>query len=183
MRLFLPFLFVLTACQSEVALLPQAEFSSKLVELCGQTFKGEVVSDDPEDADWRQETLTLGPIDCSDIAVSLPLAVGEDKSRVWTIMPPSAHEDWIKLTHVHTLKDGLPDPVSGYGGKTLTEGTETRQEFPADAYSKTLFRENELDASVNNIWALEIKSGDLLAYELNRDGRHFRAEFDLTQPL
>ncbi len=182
MKYFIPCLFLLTACQSEVELLPQTEFAANLVELCGQTFEGQVVSEDPQDEDWRGEELTLGPVDCTDVAVTIPLAVGEDESRVWTIMPPSASEDWIKLTHAHTLEDGSPDPVTGYGGKTLVEGTAIRQEFPADEYSKTLFRENGLDDSVGNIWALEIMPDEALVYELNREQRHFRAEFDLSDP-
>lgn len=182
MKYFIPCLFILTACQSEAELLPHAQFASNLVDLCGQTFEGEVVSDDPEDADWRGETLTVGPIDCSEVEVKMPLAVGEDRSRVWTIMPASANKEWIKLTHIHTLKDGSPDPVSRYGGRTVNDGTAIRQEFPADEFSKSLFRENGLDASVGNVWALEITPDELLAYELNREGRHFRAEFNLNDP-
>ncbi|WP_416878437.1 hypothetical protein [Litorimonas sp.] len=182
MKYFIPCLFLLTACQSEAELLPHAQFASNLVDLCGQTFEGEVVSDDPEDADWRDKTLTVGPIDCSEVEVKMPLAVGEDRSRVWTIMPASANKEWIKLTHIHTLKDGSPDPVSRYGGRTVNDGTAIRQEFPADEFSKSLFRENGLDASVGNVWALEITPNELLAYELNREGRHFRAEFNLNDP-
>lgn len=182
MRYFIPCLFVLTACQSEPDLLPHTEFAANLVELCGQSFEGEVVSTDPEDADWRGKTLTVGPIDCTEVEVKMPLAVGEDQSREWRIMPTSVNNEFIKLTHIHTLKDGSPDPVSEYGGKTITDGTATRQEFPADEFSKTLFRENGLDASVGNVWALEITPDELLAYELNREGRHFRAEFNLSDP-
>lgn len=182
-RFSIPCLLLLSACQSDVELLPHAEFSSNLVALCGQTFAGEVVSEDPQDSAWQNKPLTLGPIDCSDIAVIMPLAVGEDESRVWTVMPPSANDDWIKLTHAHTLKDGSEDPVTGYGGKSTEGGTATRQLFPADEATKTLFRENDLDASVNNVWTLEIIPSDILAYELNREGRHFRAEFDLSNPL
>lgn len=182
MKYLLPCLFVLSACQSEAKLLPPAEFASNLVELCGQTFEGKVVSTDPADADWRDKTLTVGPIDCTEVEVKMPLAVGEDQSRVWTVMPASANKEWIKLTHIHTLKDGSPDPVSEYGGKTVSTGTAIRQEFPADDFSKTLFRENGLEAAVNNVWALEITPGEMMAYELNREGRHFRAEFDLNNP-
>lgn len=182
MKYFIPCLFVLTACQSEAELLPHAQFASNLVDLCGQTFEGEVVSDDPEDADWRGKTLTVGPIDCSEVEVKMPLAVGEDQSREWRIMPASANNDFIKLTHIHTLEDGSPDPVSEYGGKTVNDGTANRQEFPADDFSKELFRDNGLDASVNNIWAMEIMPGEILVYELKREGRHFRAEFDLNNP-
>ncbi|RKQ68917.1 hypothetical protein DES40_1692 [Litorimonas taeanensis] len=156
---------------------PQVSFVDNLQTLCGKTLTGAVVSQDPQDVDWRAEALTVGPIDCTEMGAVMPLAVGEDKSRVWTI---SKQENGLKLSHAHTLKDGSPDPVTAYGGTTEDIGTATKQHFPADNYSKTLFATHGLDASVTNVWSLEIIPNKIFAYELNREGRHFRAEFDLA---
>jgi hypothetical protein len=124
--------------------------------------------------------LTVGPIVCEqsgqNTVITAPLAVGADKSRIWTI---TSNETQVKLHHAHTLKDGTPDPVTGYGGTTVDAGKATRQDFPVDEYSIKLFQENGLEASVTNVWSLEIRPGEIFAYELNREGRHFRAEFPL----
>jgi hypothetical protein len=178
---------LLLACSGEVSaekmtkddtLSPQQAFLVNLKALCGQSFTGAVVSDDPQDADWRSEVLTVGPISCTDSASVMPLAVGQDKSRLWTVS--LADNDRVKLSHAHTLKDGSPDPVTGYGGVAANAGTAARQEFPVDEYSVNLFLENGLEASVTNIWSLEIVPEKTLAYELNREGRHFRAVFDIS---
>lgn len=160
-------------------------FRFKLLDLCGETLTGAVVSDDPQDVDWRGKVLTVGPITCEtgpEFVMTAPLAVGEDKSRVWTIKGDAGG---LSLSHAHTLKDGSPDPVTGYGGHAsfkdmMNSKTPMRVNFPADQYSVDLFKENGLEASVTNVWSLEIQPGVVFAYELNREGRHFRAEFDLT---
>ncbi len=177
MRLFVSaaVIFVgLTACQPQAGN-SQEVFVDNLSALCGQTLTGQVVSQDEVDADWRKVTLTVGPIDCGD-KIAMPLAVGADQSRTWFI---TQSEDELTLKHRHTLKDGYPDPVTHYGGTTATQGTATRQDFPVDQYSIDMFLENGLNASVTNVWSLEIKPGEVFAYELNREGRHFRAEFPL----
>lgn len=177
---------------------PQAIFLDSLKSLCGDTVTGAVVSDDPQDVDWAGKVLTVGPVTCEGDSVIMPLAVGEDKSRVWTVKPhrvqitKSTQTDEAKtsvtethiglhLSHAHTLKDGSPDPVTGYGGMTASAGTAVRQDFPVDSYSTDLFIREGLTASVKNIWAMEITPGDRLAYELRREGRFFRAEFALNE--
>ncbi|WP_409433232.1 hypothetical protein ACJ3XI_01670 [Litorimonas sp. RW-G-Af-16] len=161
---------------------PQWQFYQvNMKSLCGQTLTGSVVSDDPEDADWRGKVLTVGPVECSDArnnsAIRMPLAVGDDQSRQWSLIPRA---DGLLLSHRHTFKDGSPDPVTGYGGLAEEPGTATRKNFPVDEFSKALFLENGLDASVTNVWTMEIIPGEVFAYELNREGRHFRAEFPLS---
>ena len=163
---------LLAGCQKS----PQCQFSYNLATLCGQSLTGSVVSDDPQDADWRKEALIVGPVKCADDLITMPLAVGENKSRTWFV---SQSTDSLTLKHRHTLEDGSLDPVTNYGGTTAAEGTATRQDFPADQHSKDVFLENNLDVSVTNVWTLEIKPGEIFAYELNREGRHFRAEFPL----
>lgn len=170
-------LAALTACESPAPQSAPESFFKGLTALCGKSLSGAVISTDPQDADWRSERLTAGPVDCQSAKTIIPLAVGDDKSRVWTI---SKMEDGrLHLSHAHKLKDGSPDPVTGYGGYSAAPGTAHRQDFPVDAHSISVFKANGLEASVTNIWSLEHIDGKLFAYELNRKGRHFRAEFPL----
>lgn len=152
-------------------------FLDNLQSLCGNSYTGKVTSQDAADADWRAEVLTVGPIECGAKSVRMPLAVGEDQSRVWVLTPK---DGGLHLAHEHTLKDGSPDPVTNYGGLSTTT-TATKAVFPADAYSKANFIENGLDVSVTNVWSLE-NDGTALVYELNRENRNFRAEIDITTP-
>lgn len=175
-------IFALSACAGGGEGLPLTEFQSHLQILCGKTFEGEVTSTDPEDADWRGEVLTLGPVSCPDAETTvLPLAVGTDKSRVWTLQ---LQDDGQKLDfrHAHTLKDGSPDPVTGYGGiATNLNSTVTRAVFPVDDYSKANFEENGLIASMTNTWSIDVQPGESMTYKLERENRNFVAEFDLSE--
>ncbi len=152
-----------------------ADFRSNMESLCGGTFEGAVVSDDPEDESWRREALVLGPVICDSDKMAMPLAVGQDRSRVWVIKPKG---DQLHFYHIHG-HDGVEDAVSRYGGLSVIK-TGVQARFPADKFSQDLFRREGLEVSVTNVWRFDIAPGELLAYELNREGRHFRAEFDLT---
>ena len=176
----LPILF-LTACAGKPSAPTTQGFLSAMTPLCDQTYTGEVVSDDPQDEDWRKEILTLGPIGCSDDGViSIPLAVGEDTSRTWFLYP---QDDRIEFRHQHLLKNGEVDPVSDYGGysENLTlDGGVWRVDFPADEKTVKIFKNTGLDVSITNVWTFEYRAGIFLNYELNRENRNFRAEFELV---
>ncbi len=161
--------------------LPLQQFQIHLQSLCGQSYKGQVISTDPQDEDWRKETLTLGSVTCPDaLTTVLPLAVGSDRSRVWTLRLEEDGEA-LDFRHAHTLKDGSPDPVTGYGGvATTANSTSVQAVFPVDEYSKKNFKENGLEVSMTNIWSIDIVPGKKMTYNLNREGRNFVAEFDLT---
>lgn len=158
-------------------------FLSSLSLLCNHTYLGGVVSNDPQDEDWRKEVLTLGPIGCSeDGVIAMPLAVGDDTSRTWFLKPS---DDAIEFRHQHLLKNGDVDPVSDYGGysEDLNKTDEAWSvNFPADPKTVAIFKENELDVSITNIWSFDYRPAIQLTYELNRENRHFRAEFDLSDP-
>lgn len=161
-----------------------------LQSLCGKSFQGNVVSQDPQDADWRKETLVLGPVHCSQSHnhFEMPLAVGENKSRTWII---TQHKSSLELRHQHLLDDGSIDPVSDYGGfssknfhtSVFSPEENWQADFPADTKTIEIFKTNGLTQSIRNIWSLKISPDKTLTYELNREGRHFRAEFDLANPL
>jgi hypothetical protein len=153
---------------------------------------GKVVSDDAVDTDWRAADIEVGPITCSLADIRMPLRVGDNTSRTWIVTPSKRG---ITLKHDHRHDDGSPDAVTLYGGTTADTGTGHRQEFPVDAYSIDLFGREGLPASVTNTWAMGIKPGKTLAYELSRPrteeqvqagakrGRFFRIEFDVSKPV
>ena len=154
-------------------------FFMRVQALCGRSFAGRVVTTDPADADFADKALMMRVAQCSPHEIRIPFTVGEDRSRTWVITRTAAG---LRLKHDHRHPDGTPDAVTMYGGDSLPPGSATRQEFPVDAESIALFRSAGLLRSVTNIWALEADS-QRFAYELRREGRHFRVEFDLTQPL
>ncbi|HYE47053.1 MAG TPA: hypothetical protein VEA44_14925 [Caulobacter sp.] len=156
-----------------------SRFFDGLRGLCGKSFEGRVVTTDPADKAFEDKRLVMRVAACSDSEVRIPFAVGEDRSRTWVI---TRLDRGLRLKHDHRHEDGTEDVLSQYGGDTVTGGTATRQEFPADAFSKTLFKEKGNPASVTNVWAVEVTQ-TMFAYELRRPNRHFRVEFDLTKPL
>ena len=155
-------------------------FFAQIKALCGKAFEGRVVSEDPRDKDFAAATLTMHVRTCTDDAIAIPFHVGDDRSRTWRL---TRTDTGLRLKHDHRHEDGAPDDVSMYGGDTEEPGTARRQDFPADEETRALFRANKLEASLTNVWAMEIEPDTRFAYELNREDRHFRVEFDLTQPV
>jgi len=165
---------------------PSAAFLSRLRSLCGKAFAGRIVADTPVTADspFSGKPLVMHVRDCREDAVRIPFHVGDDHSRTWVITLDSDRH-LLRLKHDHRHADGSEDATTQYGGdsRALTEKTPDRWrfEFPADTYTKTLFHERNLTASLHNVWAIELDA-DRFVYELARPNRLFRVEFDLTQP-
>jgi len=158
---------------------PADAFLARLSELCGRRFEGRVVSADAADADMARQRLVMHVRDCSAAQVRIPFQVGADRSRTWVLTRTA---EGLRLKHDHRHEDGAEDELSQYGGDTAAPGSATRQEFPADAFSKQLFLAKGNPASVDNIWAMEATEA-LFAYELRRPDRFFRIEFDLGKPV
>jgi hypothetical protein len=157
---------------------PSEQFFARLQSLCGKSFGGRLVSTEAADADFAGKVLVMGKVECGRDEIAIPFAVGENRSRTWRL---TRSGEGLRLEHVHKHHDGSEDEVSRYGGETATPGTASRQEFPADDFSKRLFAANKLERSLTNVWAVEIVPGRLFAYELRRPGRYFRIEFDLSR--
>ena len=158
----------------------QADFMARLNALCGQRFEGRVVTTDAADARFASERLVMHVRDCSADEVRIPFAVGADRSRTWVVTRTDAG---LRLKHDHRHEDGTTDVLHWYGGDTTNAGTAERQTFPVDAESIALFNANDAAVSTTNVWAMEVHPARMFAYELRRPNRHFRVEFDLTQPL
>lgn len=160
-------------------LAPADALMTRLNALCGQRFEGKMVSNDAADADMAGQRLLMHVRDCSPTEVRIPFHVGADTSRTWII---TRTDTGLRLKHDHRHEDGTEDALSQYGGDTATAGTATRQEFPADEFSKNLFLTKGNPASVTNVWAVEATDA-IYAYELRRPERFFRVEFDLAKPV
>ena len=166
-----------TEVDSAAAELSPAEvWWSHLSALCGKAFTGAVVSEGPSDASFAAEVLTMHVRRCEETRLEIPFHVGENRSRTWVL---THTEEGLKLQHDHRHEDGSEDTVTLYGGHTDGPGTEVAQHFPADEFSKQLFEANGLDASVANVWSMELVPGERFSYILRRPDRHFRADFSL----
>jgi hypothetical protein len=116
---------------------------------------------------------------CTDSQLQVPFHVGDDSSRTWIITKTGSG---LSLKHDHRHKDGSNDKSTMYGGHTNDAGWAQMQSFPADQYSKELFVEQGIPQSVGNTWQMYIYP-EKFTYRLIRQGREFRVDFDLTQPI
>jgi hypothetical protein len=160
---------------------PQEVWWSNLQALCGNAYAGEMVRYDEEmDTGWLNRDVIMHVRECSDDEVRIPLHVGENRSRTWVL---TRTEHGIRLKHDHRHPDGTEEVSTQYGGDTADQGSETRQEFPADQHSRDLFEATDHPDGVQNVWIMEIHPGDRFVYNLTRFNRDFAAEFDLSNPV
>lgn len=158
----------------------QTRFMAHLNALCGQRFEGRVVTTDPADAAFADARLLMHVRDCAEDEVRIPFWVGEDRTRTWVV---TTEPHGLTLKHDHRDPQGNPVGLHWYGGDTATAGTENRQDFPVDDFSVELFENGNAAVSMTNVWAMEVHPDRMFAYELRRENRHFRVEFDLTRPV
>ena len=152
-----------------------------LSSLCGQgAFSGALVSTDDVDEGFREAELIVGPAVCSEDQIRLPLAVGDDRSRIWVI---SKLADGYQLKHDHRHKDGTEDALTQYGGTAYGVGRADWQQFPVDEETRALFTREQIDVSNLNTWGMQIQPGAMFAYQMWRPERNFRIEFDLTEAV
>jgi hypothetical protein len=154
------------------------QFHAALGAHCGKAYEGQVVSTDPQDADFASEHLVMHVRECDGDVLRIPFHVGENRSRTWVV---TRTDEGLRLKHDHRHEDGSEDAVTQYGGDSA-DITATRAEFPVDDFSIEMFKREGLDVSITNVWAMEITS-NIFAYELSREGRFFRVEFDVTKPV
>ena len=182
----------IAACGTE----PNAQdiFMENLAELCGNAYSAKVISTDAVDSIWRASDIIIGPINCTGGAMKFPLAVGDNRAQSWELSTKSGGLSFKHVNKQHAHSDGSIDSINNYGGQTQDLGTAYRQNFPADTFSRQLFEGQGLPNSATNVWAMDIKPGEALGYEMSRpptetqktageEGRHFRMEIDITQPL
>src|SRR5690554_527167 len=77
---------------------PQDAFFANLSALCGQSFEGEVVTNDAADAAFATSHLLMHVRDCSESEIRIPFWVGQDRSRTWIVTRTG---DGLRLKHDH----------------------------------------------------------------------------------
>ncbi len=155
-------------------------FFNKLSSYCGKAFAGKLVAFNESDSKSFSGAAVMHVRSCTANEIRIPFHVGEDRSRTWVISKTDAG---LRLKHDHRHKDGSEDKLTQYGGDTVDPGSASRQEFPADAFSKAMFERDGMKVSMENTWAVEVNDNKIFAYELRRPNRHFRVEFDLSKPV
>lgn len=165
---------------------PQDQFLARLMQHCGKAYAGQLVTSDAADTDMRGQPMVMHVRSCSPGRIEIPFHIGGigpdggwDRSRTWVVTTTG---QGLRLKHDHRHADGSKDSLTLYGGDTATPGSAERQSFPVDAESIALFKAEGRLASVTNVWAIDI-SDRQFAYELRREGRHFRVAFDLSRPV
>ena len=151
------------------------QFWNTLQNLCGKSFEGTLVL--PEnDEQFGGKQLVMHVRSCSDIEIKIPFFVGEDKSRTWVL---TYENNRILLKHDHRHKDGSPDEITLYGGKTTNAGQATIQIFPADEATKLM-----IPKASTNVWWITLNDKEF-TYNLRRLGtpRVFKVSFDLTKTI
>ena len=154
-------------------------FFRAISELCGKAYSGTVTVDNADSDSFANKKLIMHVRRCDETQLQIPFHVGEDASRTWLITKTGSG---LSLKHDHRHSDGTEDVLTQYGGHTVDAGWAQVQSFPADQYSKELFVENAIPQSVDNTWQIYIYP-ERFTYRLIRQGREFRVDFDLTNPV
>lgn len=172
-------LFVFGACvaSAQSAAPPVDVFWNELGSLCGKAFAGTVAAAPVDDTTFKDKVLVMHVRQCEKDRIRIPFVVGSDRSRTWVL---TRKGNRIELRHDHRHEDGTPDKVTMYGGWTTSDGTPTRQMFPAD--QKTV---DVVPAAATNVWWIDLTAGQSLSYNLRRMGseRYFSIKFDLKTPV
>jgi hypothetical protein len=152
-------------------------FWQELNKLCGYAYQGVVVAGAENDTVFSNRELIMHVRSCVPGKVLIPFFVGSDSSRTWVL---SLNETGFGLKHDHRHRDGTPDDITMYGGKTANSGSAVRQIFPADQETALL-----LPAAIGNVWWIDLVPGEYFSYNLRRvnTDRFFSVRFDLTQPI
>jgi len=173
-------LFASGFAQEDVPSIPsQDAFFSAISKLCGKAYSGSITVDNDSSGSFANKKLIMHIRRCDETQLQIPFHVGEDASRTWLITKTGSG---LSLKHDHRHSDGTEDALTQYGGHTVDAGWAQVQSFPADQYSKELFVENAIPQSVGNTWQMYIYP-ERFTYRLIRQGREFRVDFDLTNPV
>ena len=172
--LFANLLLVPAYAQEHPSSIPtQDAFFDAISALCGKAYSGTVTVDNSGDDSFANKKLIMHVRRCNETQLQIPFHVGDDASRTWLITKTGSG---LSLKHDHRHADGTEDELTQYGGHTIDAGWAQVQSFPADQYSKELFVEHAIPQSVGNTWQMYI-------YPERFQGREFRVDFDLTQPV
>ncbi|MBB3167121.1 hypothetical protein [Simiduia aestuariiviva] len=157
----------------------QEAFFSSLKPLCGKAFAGKVTVDNAPGGDFANKPLIMHVRQCGERAIRIPFHVGEDASRTWVL---TKTDTGLQLKHDHRHRDGSEDAITQYGGHTQETGWAQVQSFPADGATKEMFVREGIPQSNGNTWQF-YHYPTVFTYRMVREGREFRVDFDLSQPV
>ena len=176
------FLMSSTATSAQAPLVSIAThdaFFDHISQYCGKAFGGKITVDNAPSDGWKNKNLIMHVRKCAPDQLQIPFHVGNDASRTWIITKTGSG---LSLKHDHRHQDGTHAESTMYGGHTLDAGWAQVQSFPADQYSKELFVKQGIPQSMGNTWQMFIYP-KTFSYRMTREGREFRDDFDLTQPI
>ncbi len=169
-----------TSAQAPLVSIPTHDaFFEHISLFCGKAFAGKISVDNAPGDGWKNKKLIMHVRKCAPNQLQIPFHVGDDASRTWIITKTGSG---LSLKHDHRHKDGTNAESTMYGGHTLDAGWAQVQSFPADQYSKELFVKQGIPQSMGNTWQMFIYP-KIFSYRMTREGREFRVDFDLTQPI
>lgn len=149
---------------------------------CGQSFEGEITSDEDErNEGFAGETLIMHVRSCEENEIQVPFHVGDNHSRTWIIT--RVGEGNLRLKHDHREEDGSDDELTQYGGTSASPPVGGRAEFPAGDFSRELFETQGIAESAQNTWIMEVTPENTFVYALTRPNRYFEVTFDLTEEV
>jgi hypothetical protein len=153
----------------------QTIFWQELNKLKGKAFSGTIIAGPKNDTAFTGKNLVMHVRKVEKNKIYIPFFVGNDSSRTWVLTKDAAG---ILLKHDHRHKDGSPDKVTMYGGKTSNTGSKNRQLFPADQETTNL-----LPTAIGNIWWIDLVPGEYFSYNLRRVNSDllFSIKFDLKK--
>lgn len=157
----------------------QKIFFERLASLCGNAYIGKITVDNQKSDSFANKKLVMHIRKCHENELQIPFHVGKDASRTWIFKKT---DSGLTLKHDHRLASGDYDPLTMYGGHTISGGTKEQQAFPADAYSKEMFKKQGLLSAIGNTWKVTV-ADTIYTYQLTRKNRDFQVEFDLTKPI
>lgn len=153
---------------SQEASSPQDVFWANLQSLCQSAAEGQLLQAPDNQVDPNAR-LVVHFWECGDEEIRAPFHVGDNHSRTWVFI---RHEGALELRHDHRNPDGTEEGNTWYGSMTLTEGSETIQEFVTQR------------GEVTSGWRVEVVPGVRYSYGTirNEEWRHHLV-FDLSAPV
>ena len=168
------FLTLASVCLLSGCMKPEQEFWGRVSALCTNAYTGKMITDDPQDAAFKDAQLAVSFDECSKNRIDMFLVKDGEPYAKWVL---TKSKDGLELRHIH--KQGL----TGYGGYSAPNSSGSRINFPADDVSKKRFDEAQIAASKQNVWALTARAGSVFTYELSRPGREVIFAFETTNPV
>jgi hypothetical protein len=155
----------------------QTIFWNELNKLTGKAFEGTIIAGPKNDTAFANKALVMHVLKSVKNKIYIPFFVGNDSSRTWVLTKDNSG---ILLKHDHRHKDGSPDKVTMYGGKTSNTGSKNRQLFPADQETTDL-----LPSAIGNIWWIDLVPGKYFTYNLRRVNSEllFSIKFNLEKEI